>query len=115
MNVCIIGNSKSILKQKNGSKIDSFDTVVRINTFKIEGFEKHVGTKTDIFATSAWSDSTATLLALKSSLLPALSSVRDGCRRAERVRWALYPAAEWSGSERGEPRVRVDVEPRQGA
>jgi len=55
MSVCIVGNGKSILSHEYGSKIDSFDTVIRINTFKIEGFEKHVGTKTDIFATSAWS------------------------------------------------------------
>lgn len=52
-NICIVGNSGNLLKEELGKKIDSCDVVVRIQKFKIQGFEKHVGTKTSIFA-SAW-------------------------------------------------------------
>jgi hypothetical protein len=44
----IVGNARSLLSTKNGSLIDSFDIVIRCNSFKIKGYEKHVGTKTDI-------------------------------------------------------------------
>ena len=50
MNVCIIGNSGNLLDQELGEKIDSCDIVIRIQRFKIEGFEKHVGSKTSIIS-----------------------------------------------------------------
>lgn len=53
MKVCIIGNGASVLKKQNGSFIDSCEVVVRIKNFKIENYEKFVGTKTDIFS-SKW-------------------------------------------------------------
>lgn len=46
--ILLVGNGSSLLDAENGDKIDSFDRVVRFNTAKIEGYEKHVGTKTDI-------------------------------------------------------------------
>jgi hypothetical protein len=42
--VIIVGNGTSIIKKKNGLKIDSFDVVVRFNSFKI--IEKFTGKKT---------------------------------------------------------------------
>jgi hypothetical protein len=50
MNTIIIGNGPSILSKELGGFIDKTETVVRINKFHIKGFEKHVGTKTDIWA-----------------------------------------------------------------
>lgn len=50
-NIIIVGNGSSLLNKEDGNKIDSFDTVVRFNSYKIKGFEKHVGTKTDIWFT----------------------------------------------------------------
>lgn len=50
-NLIIVGNGSSLLNSNNGDKIDSFNTVVRFNSFKIKGFEKDVGTKTDIWFT----------------------------------------------------------------
>jgi len=50
-NIIIVGNGSSLLDKENGSKIDSFDIVVRFNGFKINGFEKHTGTKTNIWYT----------------------------------------------------------------
>lgn len=54
-NVIIIGNSSSVLQKKNGDLIDSFDYVVRMGGSKgeggckIKGYEKHIGTRTDLF------------------------------------------------------------------
>lgn len=47
----IIGNGTSVLDYELGEHIDKFDNIVRFNAYKIEGYEKHVGTKTDIWAT----------------------------------------------------------------
>lgn len=58
MKICIVGNGTSALKSENGKFIDSCDQVVRIKNFEIKGFEKYIGTKTDIFASKwfAWFD-----------------------------------------------------------
>lgn len=53
MRVIIVGNSPELLKATNGHLIDSFDFVVRMNHYEIDGYQKYVGTKTDIYAT-AW-------------------------------------------------------------
>ena len=43
-----MGNGSSVLDVELGDKIDKeFDYVFRINRFKIEGYEKYVGTKVD--------------------------------------------------------------------
>ena len=48
-NVIIVGNSKELLNRPLGEEIDKFDVVVRLNNFKIDGYEKYVGTKTNAF------------------------------------------------------------------
>ena len=50
--VIIIGNSPTILNDEFGSLIDSFDIVIRINRCLTKGFEKYIGSKTDIWATT---------------------------------------------------------------
>lgn len=47
MKVIIVGNGSSLLDKNNGELIDSFDIVVRFNSYTIEKFEKQVGTKTN--------------------------------------------------------------------
>ena len=47
-NVIIVCNGESVLLREFGFLINSFDFVVRMGNFKIKGFEKYVGTKTDI-------------------------------------------------------------------
>jgi hypothetical protein len=48
--VIIIGNSCSLLNKENGKKIDEYDYVVRMGGFpRIKGFEKYVGTRTDMY------------------------------------------------------------------
>lgn len=50
--ILIIGNSPDVIKHEMGKTINDFDLVVRINDFKTDGFEKHVGTKVDYWFTS---------------------------------------------------------------
>ena len=44
----VVGNSPIILKNKNGINIDKSDYVIRFNNFKINNYEKFIGTKTNI-------------------------------------------------------------------
>jgi len=50
--VIIVGNSPSILSQECGELIDSYDVVIRVNKCVTEGFEKYIGKKLDIWATT---------------------------------------------------------------
>ena len=46
--VAIVGSSGILLNTEFGSEIDNHDIVVRFNVAKTDGYEKHVGSKTDI-------------------------------------------------------------------
>lgn len=48
--VVIVGNGPSGNERELGSKIDSFDEVVRFNGYVIPGFEQFIGTKTTIWS-----------------------------------------------------------------
>jgi hypothetical protein len=50
--ICIVGNAETI--RKNGGLIDSFPTVIRINNFKIDGYEDYIGSKTTLRCINAW-------------------------------------------------------------
>ncbi|MEO5714671.1 MAG: glycosyltransferase family 29 protein [Luteolibacter sp.] len=50
--VLIIGNSPMVLECQLGKIINEFDIVIRINNYKIKGYENHVGTKTDFVVIS---------------------------------------------------------------
>lgn len=50
--VIVLGNSPLVSNYKVGKSIDQFDIVVRVNDFRINGYEKYVGTKTDFVITS---------------------------------------------------------------
>lgn len=49
MKVIFVSNSPVVLENKLGNVIDSYDIVIRCNDFEIEGYEEHVGSKTDIW------------------------------------------------------------------
>ncbi len=51
--ILILGNGESVLKQEYGNIIDSFPTVGRINNYTTAGFEKYIGSKTDIWFNGA--------------------------------------------------------------
>jgi hypothetical protein len=46
--VAVVGSSGILLNTEFGSEIDDHDIVVRFNVARTEGYEKHVGSKTDI-------------------------------------------------------------------
>jgi|GEM_PF-4510965 len=48
MKIVVVGNSRDLLDQENGEKIDQCDRIVRLNSFRLEGHAKHVGTRIDI-------------------------------------------------------------------
>ncbi len=52
MRFLLIGNGPSALAREMGATIDAFDgAVVRFNHYLTKGFEKHVGSRTDVWAT----------------------------------------------------------------
>jgi len=48
--VVLVGNGPAVLSRPLGLVIDSFDVVIRFNNYQIQGFEKHVGTKTTLWS-----------------------------------------------------------------
>mgnify|MGYP003646202630 CR=1 FL=1 len=50
--VIIIGNSPSILDHERGNTIDSYDVVIRINNCPVVGYERFIGKKINIWATT---------------------------------------------------------------
>ena len=52
----VVGNSPSLLNYNFGEQIDSFTKVIRCNYCNTKGFEKHVGSKTNIWVTSMTKD-----------------------------------------------------------
>ena len=51
--ILIIGNGQSILNNNFQNQIDNFDIVLRINNYKINGYEQFLGSKTDIWFNGA--------------------------------------------------------------
>lgn len=50
MKIIVVGNGASVLAKTQGSFIDSHDVVIRLGSYKLEGFEAHVGSRTSIWA-----------------------------------------------------------------
>ena len=44
----VVASGGSVLKNELGDEIDKFDLIVRTNLAQHEGFEKHVGSRTDV-------------------------------------------------------------------
>jgi len=52
LKIIIIANGPNALDFKAGKLIDSFDIVIRMNCYQIEGYEEHIGSKTDVWVTT---------------------------------------------------------------
>ena len=52
--IIVVGNGESVLESEAGNIIDNFKTVVRLGRYVTDGFEKYVGSKTDIISTIYW-------------------------------------------------------------
>lgn len=48
MKIAVIGNSADVLRSERGHLIDACDLVIRINSFRNNGIEKYVGSRTDV-------------------------------------------------------------------
>ena len=78
LRVLVLGNAPSLLNREMGKVIDGFDVVIRVNNFRIKGFEKHVGTKTDYALISPACMKSAELSALSpSKVFVCGSNLRD--------------------------------------
>ena len=51
--IILVGNSESILNNKNGHYIDQFPNVVRFNNYVLDGLAEHTGSKTTTWARQA--------------------------------------------------------------
>lgn len=51
--VILIGNSPKLLGTGRGAEIDSHDRVIRLNDFRLDGFEADIGRRTDLWFSSA--------------------------------------------------------------
>lgn len=47
--IAIVGNAGYLAHLEQGERIDAHDVVVRMNDFRVEGFERHVGSRLDLF------------------------------------------------------------------
>lgn len=47
-NIAVVGSSGILLDKEYGEQIDANDVVVRFNVSRVKGYEKHVGSRTDI-------------------------------------------------------------------
>jgi hypothetical protein len=52
--ICVVGNAA--MKYPFGAIIDSYATVIRMNNYKIAGFEQLVGSRTDYRCVTGWTD-----------------------------------------------------------
>lgn len=46
--VAVVGSSGTLLDNEYGKEIDEHDIIVRFNVARVKGYEKHVGSRTDI-------------------------------------------------------------------
>lgn len=51
--IAVVGNGPMI---DRGAEIDANASVIRFNNFRTDGFEQHVGRKTDLWVTNCWTD-----------------------------------------------------------
>ena len=75
--IAIVGNSGKLLKKEHGELIDSHDYVFRCNLARVEGYESHVGAKTDfrfIAGKSFWHDLTGQFSMYDANFLTSLQN-----------------------------------------
>ena len=54
--VALVGNAGYLADLDQGRKIDQFDLVIRMNNFRVTGFERQVGGKSDVLLTNFFRD-----------------------------------------------------------
>lgn len=76
--IYVIGNGPSALRHRRRKEIDRADVVVRMNNFKTDGFERWVGSKTDILFTCRLNEYLETLDQFPQVVLCLLMNPLDG-------------------------------------
>ncbi len=51
--ILLVANGRSVLEHEFGAQIDGFETVGRIHNYETAGFERFVGSRTDIWFNGA--------------------------------------------------------------
>jgi hypothetical protein len=93
--IILVGNGRSLVGRGLGQKIDSFPIVVRFNNFVTEGFEEHVGARTDWWARNALDEESPRTEPFKKIILRLgvkdFEQFRKGCTEVYPNLQAKYP------------------------
>jgi hypothetical protein len=82
--IAVVGNGPII---GNGAKIDSHASIIRFNNWITEGYEPHVGMRTDLWVTNCWED-----VQLRSWTGEMMTTYGDGYFEKNVGRWlGMYP------------------------
>lgn len=54
--IALVGNAGYLADLNQGDAIDQYDVVIRMNNFRVTGFEKFLGKKTDVWLTNFYTD-----------------------------------------------------------
>src|SRR6056297_3358499 len=52
MRIAIVGNAGYLLDRNEGNRIDDCDLVIRMNNFRLSGYQRHIGSRSDIVMTN---------------------------------------------------------------
>ncbi len=52
LRIAIVGNAGYLLDCDVGERIDDFDLVIRMNNFRLSGYERHIGSRNDVVITN---------------------------------------------------------------
>jgi hypothetical protein len=74
----VIGNGPSALSRKLGKRIDAADVVIRLNDFRLQGFEDFVGQRTSVLFTCRLNEYLETLHQFPRVVLCLLMNPLDG-------------------------------------
>lgn len=109
--VVVVGNGPSATSAEMGERIDGFDEVVRFNDYRIEGFEKQVGTKTTVWV--RFNDQRLMRAESTASrrVMVYVNGVPDGAWPEWKAKgWESMPAkayhAAWRASNKGQMRQK---------
>ena len=82
--VALVGNAGYLSKVQQGDLIDSHDVVIRMNNFRLTGFEEAIGRRTDILLTNFYRDIDFSNPALQQAQVVVSSSPNNFQKTPER-------------------------------
>jgi hypothetical protein len=85
LKVVVIGNGPSALRCRRASMIQKADVVVRMNNFKTQGFERYIGSRTDILFTCRLNEYLETLHQFPQVIISLLMNPLEGVEIPEKL------------------------------